>query len=49
MGKDKIKVQKLWTEQNIEKVLLQIENIQFRMDMGKNEKRKKRFTTQNAF
>lgn len=45
MGKDKIKVDKLWTEENIEKVLLQIENIQFRMDTGKVEKRKKRVTT----
>jgi hypothetical protein len=48
MGKDKIKVENLWSEENIERVLLEVENIQFKVDWEKQEKRKKRMTTENA-
>jgi hypothetical protein len=48
MGKDKIKIEKLWSEENLERLLLEIENIPFRMEGGKMEKRKKRVTTENA-
>ena len=45
MGKDKIKIEKLWSEENLEKVLFEIEHISFRIEGGKIEKRKKRVTT----
>lgn len=50
MGKDKIKVEKMWSEEHLEKVLYEIEHIVFRMDAGggKVEKRKKRVTTENT-
>lgn len=49
MGKDKIRTEKLWSEENLEKVLFEIENIPFRADeKPRNDKRKKRITTENA-
>jgi hypothetical protein len=49
MGKDRIKTEKMWSEEHLEKVLYEIEHISFKMESGsKVEKRKKRVTTENA-
>jgi hypothetical protein len=49
MGKDKIRTEKLWSEENLERVLFEIENVPFRIEeKAKNDKRKKRITTENA-
>ena len=49
MGKDKIRIQKLWSEENMEKILYEIEHIPFKLEeKGKIQKGKKRVTTENA-
>lgn len=47
MGKDKLRIDRLWSEEHLEKVLLEIERIPYRME-PKTEKRRKRVTTENA-
>jgi hypothetical protein len=49
MGKDKIRTEKLWSEENLERVLFEIENIPYHIEeRPRNDKRKKRITTENA-
>ena len=46
MGKDKIRIEKLWSQQNLQKILYEIEHIPFKLEeKAKGEKGKKRVTT----
>ena len=48
MGKDKIKVESMWNQEALEKLLYEIQNISYKTGPKKVEKRKKRVTTENA-
>jgi hypothetical protein len=49
MGKDKIRTEKLWSEEHLEKVLYEIEHIPFIIEEKSSSlKRKKRMPTENV-
>lgn len=48
MGKERVKIEKLWNEENLEKVLFEIENIAFKIDGGKGDRKKKRVITEHV-